>query len=92
MTEALLEMARAERSSPEFLVGSLSRVAGDGRGLLYARRAIKVKPAKSRVRSAAVISGVVSLSEGGRSLAHWFSLYGDSCTNVLREGSVAAFE
>lgn len=31
-------------------------VAGEGRGLVYARRAINVKPAMRRLRSAAVVS------------------------------------
>lgn len=57
MAEALLEMAGTEGLSPEFIAGSLCRVAGDGRGLLYAKSAISVKPARSRVRSAAVVSG-----------------------------------
>lgn len=83
MAEALLEMAGTEGLSPECIAGSLCRVAGDGRGLLYAKSAISVKPARSRVRSAAVVSGDVSLSEGGRGLAHWFSLYGDLCTSAL---------
>ena len=52
----LLEMTGAEGLSPEFMVGSPWRVAREGRGLLYARRAMKVKPARRRMRSAAVVS------------------------------------
>lgn len=51
-----MEMSGAEGSYPEFILGSLWRVAGEGRGLLYARRAMIVKPARRRVRSAAVVS------------------------------------
>ncbi len=42
---------------PELMVGSLWRVAGEGRGLLYANRAISVKPARIIVRSAVIVSG-----------------------------------
>lgn len=60
MAEALLEMAGTEGLSPEFIAGSLCRVAGDGRGLLYAKSAISVKPARSRVRSVVfIIRGLV---------------------------------
>lgn len=91
--EALLEMTGAEGLSPELKLGSLWRVAGEGRGLPYARSAMRVKPASRRVRkSAAAVSEGGSLSEGGRGFAHWFSLYGDSCANVLRKISLAEVE
>ena len=45
------------------------RVAGEGMGLLYARRAMSVKPATRIVRSAIVVrEREVSFSEGGRAL------------------------
>lgn len=90
--EALLEMIGAEGLSPEFMVGSLWRVAGEGRGLLYARRAMRIQPATRRVRSAAVVSEEVPSSEGGWGFAYWFSLSGDVCTNVPRERSLAEVE
>lgn len=51
-----MEMSGAEGSYPEFILGSLWRVAGEGRGLLYARRAMIVKPARRRVRSVVFIT------------------------------------
>ena len=51
-------MTDAEGLSPKFMMGSLWSVAGEGRGLLYAKRAISVKPTRRKVRSAAaVVSG-----------------------------------
>lgn len=52
--EALLEMTGAEGLSPELKLGSLWRVAGEGRGLPYARSAMRVKPASRRVRKSVV--------------------------------------
>ena len=49
-------MTGAEGLSPDFMLGSLWRVAGEGMGLLYARSAMSVKPARRRVRSATVVS------------------------------------
>ena len=53
--EVLLEMSSAEGSSPGSMTLPLWRVAGEGRGLLYARRAMNVNPAKRTVRSAIVV-------------------------------------
>ena len=54
----------AEGLSPELMLGSLWRDAGEGRGLLYARRAMSVKPARRRVRSAVVISEGTAVIRG----------------------------
>ena len=45
------------------------RIAGEGRGLLYAKRAMSVKPARRTVRSTAIVS------EGGDILGRWAKSY-----------------
>ena len=53
--EVLLEISSAEGSSHGSMTLPLWRVGGEGRGLLYARRAMNVNPAKRTVRSAIVV-------------------------------------
>lgn len=55
--DALLEIVSADRLSIESMLSSLCRVAGKERGLLYARRAMSVRPARRKVRSAVVVRG-----------------------------------
>ena len=53
--EALLEMTSVDELFPESMASLLWRVAGKERGLLYAKRAMSVKPARRKVRSAVVV-------------------------------------
>ena len=76
-TERLLEMTDAEGLSPKSTMGPLWIVAGEGRGLLYAKRAMSVKPARRRVRSAAIVSGNSDMIRGWmRPCALVFNIWG----------------
>ena len=82
-------MTSAGASSPGLMIRSLSRIAALGRGLLYAKRAMSVRPARRRVRHAAAVrKGGATIEGWMRGFAHRFSLHGDSGTSVLRERSV----
>ena len=71
-------MTGAKGRSPKVMLGSLWMVAREGRGLLYAIRAISVKPATRRVRSAAVVSqGGANIASGvdSRTVFHYLGTW-----------------